>query len=395
MRSWVACGIDKRVAGHMVAGMRVFLCMPLLLLVLSSSNAPACWGDTDGTFTALAWQGENSLRQTHGSLLSRLRLRWLQDGRWWSAQLAYDVESLYGGIVRDPLFPLWKARPPSTYLDAESTIYDHVPWLLRQRLYRGWLQFRHGDWQTTVGRQRIAWGVGHLWNPTDRFNPVQPLALEPEEKTGVDAWQGRWNYSGFGNVQAVFAPGRLAYAIPRRLAIRWSDTFPLGDVSASWIRSGRDDVLGADFAGNLGDAGIHMEYSRTLRGPKRQWVLGADINHVGPWLPNGLYLAVEYFFNAVPSPAPLPAFSSGGTELQSRSHQLLGMHAGYDLTPLWRLEAIVIQDLERRSRAVMPSLQYSPEEDMEIQGSVQWFTGARGEFAAMNSIAFLRLQYYF
>jgi len=360
--------------------------MGVLLLLLTcvwSNQAQAQWS---GESTSLAWQTNNSTGQPKASLLQRLRLQ--GDGAWqaWNWQMQYDVMALAGGIVRDPLFTLQKQQPPATYGRLQATLWDRSPWYVRHQLYRGWLQYQHQDWQITAGRQRIAWGSGRVWNPTDRFNPVLPTALEPTEKIGVDALSMRWNYSGFGSVQGVAAPGRLAYGVPRKFAIRWQDTWAVGDLSLLWSRVGLEDYAGLNYAGNLGDAGVRLEAMRGMRNHQQQWVVGSDYTWITPWLPNGIYLAVEYLHNARPQLG----------DLSSRSHQLLSINSAYELNSLWRLDFTLIQDLEQASNATIAKLTWSAMQDVDIQLTGQWFSGRnQGEFATLNTLGSLRLRWYF
>ena len=73
------------------------------------------------------------------------------------------------------------AEPP-TWLDMDQSIANSATSLWRHRLYRGWAGLETERTTLRLGRQRIAWGTGKLWNPTDVLNPYQPLAVEPDEE---------------------------------------------------------------------------------------------------------------------------------------------------------------------------------------------------------------------
>ncbi len=373
--------------------MRVFWLSAAAVSVLCCASVVQA--ETGGSVTTLLWQGENSLHQQRGNLLQRLRFQWQQQIGMLDWRVDDDVLALYGGMVRDPLFARQKRHPPATWLDAESVLYDRSPWWLRHRLYRGWLRWQQGDWQLVAGRQRMAWGTGRFWNPTDIFNPVSPVALEPEEKTGADALSLQWNYSGFGSLQAVLAPGKHRWGLPRKQAVRWRDTFDIGDISVSWLRADHQNLLGVDYAGDLGDAGIRFEGVRSSDGRWQQWLVGGDVNYVSRCFPAGLYVALEYLNNKAANPSYQPLSAMPSAMLQSRSHQLLAGRAAYDVTALWHVELNWIQDLEHASQAVLPGVQYSPGEDMEVQWTLQWMTGQQGEFAGLNTISLLRWQWFF
>ncbi|MFB3099474.1 MAG: hypothetical protein ACE1ZX_05510, partial [Acidimicrobiia bacterium] len=59
-------------------------------------------------------------------------------------------------------------------------------------LYRGWVRYEGRSFDVTLGRQRIPLGRARLWNPTDLFNPIFPLAIEGDQRIGQDAVVARW-----------------------------------------------------------------------------------------------------------------------------------------------------------------------------------------------------------
>ena len=112
-------------------------------------------------------------------------------------------------------------------------------------------------WLARIGRQRVSWGVGNLWNPIDRFDPSPPLAIQGDENTGIDAVLARWSWSGFDFIEAVYAPGTS----PREARysghahVVWRDT----DLSLMGGVYQKAPTVGFDLARNLGDAAIYLE----------------------------------------------------------------------------------------------------------------------------------------
>ena len=126
----------------------------------------------------------------YGDDLNRLRLG--LDGSWRQSLLVhveYDNELHFGNLTGEPDFDLIRQRQGSSYFDLLHVWVDdkHAYW--DTSLYRGYLTYRHGNAELTLGRQRIAWGTAHFWSPTDVFNPISPLQIEADEREGVDAAQ--------------------------------------------------------------------------------------------------------------------------------------------------------------------------------------------------------------
>ena len=76
----------------------------------------------------------------------------------------------------------------------------------RHRLYRAAVTLTRGDVDLKLGRQRIAWGTGRFWSPLDILNPVSPLALEREERVGVDAALLEAKLGPLSRASLVYAP---------------------------------------------------------------------------------------------------------------------------------------------------------------------------------------------
>ena len=328
---------------------------------------------------------------------NRLRLE-LEGARGpWSWLVSYDHELAAGGLIESPDFALIEAIPEPTYLDATDTVAsgDYFEW--RHRVHRAALTYDWGGGQLTAGRQRIAWGSGRLWNPTDRFNPVAPTAVEPEEKTGVDAAFGELRFGQFGALQGVAGPGNDDRNVQRKLALRWRDTVGELDYSLLLGRIGDESVAGLDLAGNLWRGGIRLEAMvgrPEQAGRYAQLAAGYDYTLTNQLFPAGLYLLAEYFYNGAALGMAAPPATTD--RLESRNAHFLGLSAGYDLTPLWRLDGLAIWDLVGRSAFLSPRLTWSAAADIDVSLFAQLFVGEGGsEFGAFEDAYFLRVELFF
>jgi len=364
------------------------------LLLFIHLITPVSALEFSGQYANLLFETRDSLKQDRATDLNRLRLEMDGDYRSVRFHLAYDHELLWGGLVADPVVAVALAQPEPTWIDASAAISrrSHARW--RHTLYRGWVEYDADPVSIKIGRQRIAWGSGRIWNPTDRFNPVQPTALELEQKLGVDAARIAWNYSGNGSLIAVAAPARPAYRTSRKLALRWQDTFGEFDVALMGGRINDENMFGADITGNLDDAGVRLEWMQA-RNPREggygQFSIGMDYTWHHAWFPSGLYMAVEYFYNGAAGFSRLMQ-----DRLNGRARHLLGGMLGYDLTPLWRLDLLLIADVQRNGWFISPSLTWSAAENLDIRGFVQLPQGTgSSEFAAFESLYALRVDWYF
>ncbi|MBX2822099.1 MAG: hypothetical protein KTR29_20565, partial [Rhodothermaceae bacterium] len=100
------------------------------------------------------------------------------------AELWLDTELVTGSFLTSPDFQLGNALERATLLDLNWTISSSAQHQLRQSLFRAHVSLYLDNFQLTAGRQRIAWGTGFVWNPTDILNPVNPTNIERDEKVG-------------------------------------------------------------------------------------------------------------------------------------------------------------------------------------------------------------------
>lgn len=362
--------------------------------------------------------------------LTRLRLR--LDGRASEQLSAVIVADFEGRIGRRETFvsPLTDGFDSGRFVDLEDEISDHGDAHWRQLLYRAYLSYESERLEITVGRQRVPWGVGRLWNPIDRFNAIGPLAVEADQSQGVDAIKARWMFSGFTYLEGVYAAG--AHSEDRAVAARLAGL--LWDVDYSLVAGVFEEALtlGFDLAANLGDAAGRLEVVWTS--PERrvrplgnakarelpsywQIVVSADYNvDVG----TGIYLLAEHLYNGNAlgfgrgkagalvnffeeqdssiGPVAVPGSTDlfGHSRVITQAEHLTGAQLGYDLTTDLRGDVLVLYDWRGGSVSVFPSVRYSPTGWLELTLGLQLFEGPRrSEFGQGETLGFAQAEVFF
>jgi len=159
------------------------------------------------------------------------------------------------------------------------------------------LYFRQGfEWgNIIVGRQRISWGTGRIWNPTDLFNPINPADFSKIEKDGADALSMTYYLGNFTDLNIVYNPQDKFKK--NNAAFRFRTNYETYDLAVIGGYFDRRYVAGFDFAGNLFVAGIRGEGiismdKNDLGKNYTKLVFGID-NQFTP----KLYALVEYQYN--------------------------------------------------------------------------------------------------
>jgi hypothetical protein len=268
----------------------------------------------------------------------------------------------------------------------------------RASIYRMTLT-RAGDRATlSIGRQRISWGTGFVWTPTDLLNPVPPTSLERDEMPAVDAARLRVALDAVSGVDLVVAPG--ARREDGRYGVRFQGhrgEYDLGLMGGWFAKSW---VMGGDFAGYLGDAGLRGEWTLSREASGLEWNPDAPVRlravvNADYTLSNGLYLALEGYLNGfgATSRHDYRVRDNGG---QGLARHYLALIAGRSLHPLVAANLYALHNADDGSGLFGPSISWSVWQNVEAGFSVYAFYGAHdSEFGAFHPVWFGTLQLFF
>lgn len=368
----------------------------ILLFVATCSLADDEVLTFKGYYKNLLTHARTAFPQDESYTLDLNRLRLEARGRpagWLGYEMQYDNEALLGSYLDTVQFAQLKAARPATYRDMESNYVDNKSLLMRHRVRRGFVSLNTAAADMYLGRQRIAWGSGRMWNPTDLFNPYNPAQLERDERTGVDAVLLEKNFSALSRLSLAYAPQRNASA---SRAVRYRTNFARTDIAlmAGEFRDAR--VAGFEFAGRIGDAGVYGEVAHTRPSAGDAFtrsVLGAEYA-----FENTLTIGAEYYWNgegtSQRSRYDFVRLFSG--EIQNVAKHYTGAHLRYEITPLLHSENHLILNHDDASRFFAPGLVYSLTSNWDAAAGAQLFGGDAGsEYGRFYNVYYMYLQRFF
>ena len=310
------------------------------------------------------------------------------------SEIWLDTELITGSFLRTADFQLSGAVERPTLLDLGWTLSSNSGHQLRQSLFRAHVSLYLDHLQITAGRQRIAWGTGFIWNPTDILNPVNPTTIERDEEGGVDALYVVVPLGPLSQIEGVWAAGRSAglSSYAARASFNTGDydiAFMGGFFRESW-------VFGGDIAGYLGDAGLRSEWA--IRAPEAgsaqlRATLNVDYNFA-----SGFYTVVELHYNSPGSRSPdeydlndlLDGTIFNLAELYS------ALIVSKSLTPLIGTNLYTLFNLNDGSGLAGPAISWAVLQNVEISLSTYLFFGSSGsEFGAFKNAYFGSIQLYF
>jgi len=349
-------------------------------------------GTLSGTATALGWRVQDTAGDTTNTGLTRLRLQ-LDGARQTNAGdlswlAVYDNEVL--GLAAVP-------GPEPTYLDLHRQVTSVGNYRWTHRISRASLAWETDGGRFILGRQRVAWGSGRLWNPTDRFNPSSPTAFESGEKTGSDALMAERYIGTFGALQFVAAPGKHDRGVSRKIAARWRDTVGETDYALLGGRIGGEPIVGLDLATNFLGGGLYFEATAGWPKDEARYVqssTGYDTVWQLPFLVDTVTIGIEYFRNTAANGQKSAALATD--RLQTRRQHLFALSGGYDISFLWRASGTLLLDTETASWALVPSLLWSAAQNVDVQFLAQFYRGEIGsEYGTGQNALVVRISAYF
>ena len=311
-----------------------------------------------------------------------------------SFEVQYENELLLGSYLDTAQFQLQKNQPSNQYWKAEANYADAENYYGVHRLYRGFITVSAAKTDLRFGRQRIAWGTGRFWSPTDVLNPISPTQLERDERPGTDALLLEQKFGPLSRLSAVYA---LQHE-PRdsSTALRWHGNYAGTDYSIVGGEFSHDRMAGMDVASQIGSAGVRGEVTHTRPETGASYVRAvAGLDYA---FPNTLILSAELYYNGAGAadPQDYDFASLFAGRIQNVGRRYLGAYAGYELTPLIKWNNYLVVNLADRSSYFSPSLTVSLKTNLDLTFGVQLLRGSAGsEYGRFNDAYYAQAQWFF
>ena len=132
---------------------------------------------------------------------------------------------------------------------------------------RGWVKWSNDQWDVTIGRQRINWGLNAFWNSNDLFNTFNLVDFDYEERPGSDAIRVQRFFKDYSSFEIAIAPSQFDSTWVGAGMYRFNKWTYDFQVLAGWWNE--DVALGVGWAGNLKTAGFKGE--ATYFHPQDNW----------------------------------------------------------------------------------------------------------------------------
>jgi len=383
----------------------ILICITVLLLSGSAQaqvvKQPRNWTlnghlQSLGTVWVQDWDGT---WQTQTDIKNRLDFRWYPGN--FSMHIGMRNNFSFGMIPSlHPYLGKVLEEDPG-YLDATWVIAEDTSYYLVSNFDRFNLSYTVKNFQTTVGRQRINWGINYVWNPNDIFNTFDYFDFDYVERPGCDAVHLQYYTGPASSVEAAVKIDRneeLTLAGMYRTN-KWGYDFQF---LAGYMTG--DYVLGAGWSGDIKGAGFNGEMSYFQPEENFGDTSGVFVGSVGVnyTFKNSLMMqfAGLYNSNGTTGPAGMGVGFFIPVELSPKTLSLARWstfgNLSYPVTPLFTASLASIFNPNDKSWFVGPTFDISLTDNISLLITAQMFYGNDGtEFGDYGKLAYGRLKWNF
>ena len=304
-------------------------------------------------------------------------------------QLPWD----FGNVLRDSY------GMDMGLLDLSFNLFSGNSYLWNTIIDRLYLDYNHGSFNITIGRQRINWGQGFVWNPNDVFNVYSFFDFDYVERPGSDAIRVQYfpNYTSSIEIAAkVDHNQKITLAALGKVNIASYDVQFL-----TGLLNDEDWFIGTGWSGNISSLGFTGEASYFH--PKNSFhdTTGILLSSIGLnyTFSNSLMIQAEFLYNqqAHDEAKSFFAMYSGDLNVKNSSISKTNYFASvsYPISPLFNasISGMYLTDLD--GWFLGPTLSYSLSENLDVSMILQYFEGKIEARKEDILLGFMRLKWNF
>ena len=241
------------------------LLLIVLLLAASAPKAQTAYGDQKlrmngylKTLPSVSRSFDDQSTGWNNIVHNRLNLNWMPNNNWYF-EAAFRNRIFWGDNVSNTPDYLEMLEADGGFLDLTLARRISPNAAFQLSSDRFFVEWRHSNWQISLGRQRINWGINLVSNPNDLFNTYSFFDFDYVERPGADALRVQHHLSGMSRLELAVAPAdhisNAVAALYYVVNVKGYDLQVLGGHFHDRL------ALGGGCAGNLGGAGFKGELS--------------------------------------------------------------------------------------------------------------------------------------
>ena len=319
----------------------------------------------------------------------------LHEGAWFATGIGDAVNVLGQDYVHSAAYRAADAERSDTPFSTRGGTSGYGEGAFYLRLYRLYGGYADGTQRVSFGLQKVSMGVGRLWNPTDLFNPKNPLALEPDEVYGAFSLAYTYTLDALSQVTAVVAE-RRDHSF--KYAGRFKGYYSGVDVALNLVEADDVSMVGYEIEGELGESGVGLRseggwFDEKLLGKTFfQGIVGADYTFANSFSLTGEWRYTSRTFER----ELLLGLPGGAPDNRVLSKGYGGAAFGYEFDALTygTLSAVISSD--DGSWFLAPLVTYSLSDDATLGAGAMLYGGSAGtEFGDIHPTYYLNVKVTF
>ena len=314
-----------------------------------------------------------------------------------SLRLEIRNRLFYGDRVNSPGFSE-AISYDNGLVDLSWNVVESDNILFNTMIDRFLINYTNENWDITLGRQRINWGINLVWNPNDIFNTYNFLDFDYEERPGSDALRVQYYIGDFSKIEVAAKKGNTSDAVI--IAAMCKFNTQSYDVQLLTGIYQKDWVIGVGWAGNLKNTGFKGEVSCFV--PYETYFESATVlsasGSVDYAFKNGLYLNGSLLYSSNAKDSILTGSILDYAYISAK-HLMPYTYSGSlqltkEFSPIIYATLHFIYSTTNHSVISMPSVTYSFTTNWEINFTGQSFYEF-DEFTNLMNRFFLRIRWSF
>jgi hypothetical protein len=293
--------------------------------------------------------------------------------------------------------------------DLSWTYLNKNGFVLNTALDRLYIDYSYKNFQLKIGRQRVNWGIGLVWNPNDIFNAFSYIDFDYEERPGSDAVTFTWYSSPTSSLDVVAKMDKnpLDSTCKYSVAARYLFNINNYDLQVITGKSDNDLMAGFGWSGGIKNVSFRGEISTFVpvleRNINKQTALCATVE-ADYTFSNSLYLHGAFLFNSSGKAENSEAMNLLALQNDLSAKKLsFGMfelfaNITYPISPIVSVSFATMFNPADLSAYISPNFSISLQDNLDLLIGSQLLLGkSNTEYASMGNTyaAFTRLKWNF
>ena len=312
-----------------------------------------------------------------------------------TTKIGIAANNLIGGSYSDNL------KNYDGVLNLERTWVSGNSLIINSIMDRLWLNYSKGNWDITVGRQRVNWGLNTVWNPNDLFNALDYLDFDYEERPGSDAVRAQYFIGEMSSLDVAYK-----FAKDRKNdvgAIKYKFNTHTYDIQFLAGKYQQDLAVGAGWAGNIKNAGFKGEGTYFVPYDSIGDVSGSlsfsttlEYGFKKGWTGMVSYLLNTDGVNTPQNALSLNNFTPNAKVMMPNTHTVF-LNFSKPFSPVFSLNLGGFYGFGVNWLIFFPTATYSIKQnwDIDLIGQLFWGDNQQREFTNQGNGLFLRLKWSF